>query len=71
MMAPVRYVRSLPGLGWLMAAAVLFTVAVFAVAPLRLPLGWDEITYIAQTSVHPSPVVMPLSRSPNAFTSNT
>jgi hypothetical protein len=47
------------GLGWLLAAAVLFTVAEFAVAPLRLPLGWDEITYIAQASAHPSEVVMP------------
>jgi hypothetical protein len=34
-------------------------VAEFAVAPLRLPLGWDEITYIAQTSIHASPVIMP------------
>lgn len=59
LLASARSVRSLPGLGWLLAAAVLFTVAEFAVAPVRLPLGWDEITYIAQTSVHPSPVVMP------------
>jgi hypothetical protein len=59
LMAPTRYARPLGGLGWLLAAAAAFTVAVFAVAPLRLPLGWDEITYIAQTSVHPSPVVMP------------
>jgi hypothetical protein len=59
LMASIRSVRSLPGLGWLLAAAVLFTVAGFAVAPLRLPLGWDEITYIAQFSAHPSPVVMP------------
>ena len=58
-MAPARDVRPPTGLGWLLAAAVLFTVAVFAVAPLRLPLGWDEITYIAQTSAHPSEVVMP------------
>jgi len=60
--APARDVR-LPagrdGLLWLLAAAVVFTVAEVAVAPLRLPLGWDEITYIAQTSAHPSPVVMP------------
>jgi hypothetical protein len=52
-------VRPPAGLGWLLAAAVLVTLGVFAVAPLRLPLGWDEITYIAQTSAHPSPVVMP------------
>jgi hypothetical protein len=44
---------------WLLAAAVVFTVTEFAVVPLRLPLGWDEITYIAQTSAHRSPVVMP------------
>jgi hypothetical protein len=59
LLASIRSVRSLPGLGWLAAAAVLFSVAEFAVAPLRLPLGWDEITYIAQTSAHASPVVMP------------
>ncbi len=59
LVASIRYVRSLPGPGWLLAAAVLFTAAEFAVAPLRLPLGWDEITYIAQTSAHASPVVMP------------
>jgi hypothetical protein len=47
------------GLGWLLAAALAFTVAVVVVVPLRLPLGWDEITYIAQTSAHSSPVVMP------------
>ena len=61
-MAPARDVRrpaGRGGLGWLLAAAALFTVAVFAVAPLRLPLGWDEITYIAQVSAHPSEVVMP------------
>ncbi len=46
-------------LGWLLAAAALFAIGVLAVAPLRLPLGWDEITYIAQSSVHASPVVMP------------
>jgi hypothetical protein len=55
----VRLPAGRRGLGWLVAAAVLFTVAEFVVAPLRLPLGWDEITYIAQVSAHPSPVVMP------------
>ncbi len=58
-MAPARDVRPPAGLLWLLAAAVVFTVAEVAVAPLRLPLGWDEITYIAQTSAHSSPVVMP------------
>jgi hypothetical protein len=43
----------------LLVAAALFTVGVLAVAPLRLPLGWDEITYIAQASIHASQVVMP------------
>ena len=47
------------GLGWLLAATVVFTVAELAVVRLRLPLGWDEITYIAQTSAHQSPLVMP------------
>ena len=47
------------GLGWLLVAAVVFTVAEVVVVPLRLPLGWDEITYMAQTSAHRSPVVMP------------
>jgi hypothetical protein len=59
LMASIRSAKSLPGLGWLLAAAVLFAVAEFAVAPLRLALGWDEITYIAQFSAHSSPVVMP------------
>ncbi|MGO9080098.1 MAG: hypothetical protein ACLQDY_13805 [Streptosporangiaceae bacterium] len=61
-MAPAREVRrpaGRGGLGWLLGAAVVFTVAEVAVAPLRLPLGWDEVTYIAQTSAHGSPVVMP------------
>jgi hypothetical protein len=61
-MASARDVRppaGRDGLGWLLVAAALFTLAAFAVAPLWLPLGWDEITYIAQTSAHASPVVMP------------
>jgi hypothetical protein len=60
--APAREVGPRAGrdeLGWLLAATALFTVGVLAVVPIRLPLGWDEITYIAQVSVHPSPVVMP------------
>jgi len=56
-----------PGFGdsvfWLALVAVLFVTVVLVRAPLRMPLGWDEVTYIAQTSVHSSPVVMPPNHS--------
>jgi hypothetical protein len=48
---------------WLALAGVLFTVVTLVRAPLHMPLAWDETTYIAQTSVHASPVVMPPNHS--------
>lgn len=62
----VRSLAGRDGVGWLLAATVVFTVTEFAVVPLRLPLGWDEITYIAQTSAHSSPVMMPAIHSRGA-----
>lgn len=44
---------------WLAGAAGACTVAALVFTPLRMPLGWDEITYIAQTSAHVSPILMP------------
>ena len=48
---------------WLGLAAGLFTAAELTLAPLHAPLGWDEITYIAQTSVHASPILLPPGHS--------
>jgi len=39
--------------------AAVFLLAELSPVPLRMQLGADEITYIAQTSVHASPVILP------------
>jgi hypothetical protein len=44
---------------WLILAAVVFLAAELTPALLRLPLGADEITYIARTSVRVSGVMLP------------
>lgn len=44
---------------WLVLVAVAFTLSEFTPSLLRLPLGADEITYIAQTSAHVSGVILP------------
>ena len=44
---------------WLVAATVLFVLAELIPELLRMPLGADEITYIARTSAHASPVMLP------------
>lgn len=44
---------------WLAGAAVLFILAQLTPSLLRMPLGADEITYIAQTSTHASSVMLP------------
>jgi hypothetical protein len=46
-------------LGWLAAVSVLFIAAELTPALLKLPLGADEITYIARTSAHASGVFLP------------
>ena len=44
---------------WLVLVSVLFLAAELTPALLRMPLGADEITYIARTSVHASGVSLP------------
>jgi hypothetical protein len=44
---------------WLFAVSALFLLAQMLPALLRLPLGADEITYIARTSAHLSDVYLP------------
>ncbi len=44
---------------WLILVSTLFTLAELTPALLRLPLGADEISYIAQTSAHASQVMLP------------
>jgi hypothetical protein len=44
---------------WLVLVAVAFTLLEFTPSLLKLPLGADEITYIAQTSAHASGVILP------------
>ena len=44
---------------WLFVVAAAFLVAELTPALLRMPLGTDEITYIARTSVHVSGVMLP------------
>jgi hypothetical protein len=44
---------------WLILVAAGFLVTEFSPGLLRMPLGADEITYIAQTSVHVSQVLLP------------
>lgn len=48
---------------WLVLAGALLIVVLLVREPLRMPLEWDETTYIAQTSAHASPVVMPPNHS--------
>jgi hypothetical protein len=57
----------LPGLGplgrdsnlWIALVSILFLAAELTPALLRMPLGTDEITYIARTSVHANSVSLP------------
>jgi hypothetical protein len=44
---------------WLVLVSVLFLAAELTPALLRMPLGADEITYIARTSVHSSLISLP------------
>jgi hypothetical protein len=44
---------------WLVLVAGLFTLAELTPSLMRLPLGADEITYIAQTSAHASQIILP------------
>jgi hypothetical protein len=44
---------------WLVLVAVLFLAAELTPALLRMPLGPDEITYIARTSIRPNGVSLP------------
>jgi hypothetical protein len=44
---------------WLAAASILFLAAELTPQLLRMPLGTDEITYIARTSMHVSGVSLP------------
>jgi hypothetical protein len=44
---------------WLLGVAAVFTLAQLTPSLLRMPLGPDEITYIAQTSSHASSVMLP------------
>ncbi len=44
---------------WLVLVSVLFLAAELTPALLRMPLGADEITYIARTSVHTSLISLP------------
>ena len=44
---------------WLVVVAALFLLAEFNPILLRMRLGADEITYIAQTSVHASQIILP------------
>ncbi|HUA43050.1 MAG TPA: hypothetical protein VMA32_15850 [Streptosporangiaceae bacterium] len=44
---------------WLVLVSVLFLAAELTPPLLRMPLGADEITYIARTSVHPSLISLP------------
>ena len=55
-----RYLNSI----WmLVTVCIVFFFAVVIQESFRLPLGWDEITYIAQTSIHSSPILMPPNHS--------
>ena len=40
------------GIGWLIAAAAAFTLALFLFDSLRIPLFWDESVYASQISQH-------------------
>jgi hypothetical protein len=58
--SPVRRPRLGPdSLGWILGACLLFLLAQLLPNLLRLPLGADEITYIARTSAQHSAVYLP------------
>jgi hypothetical protein len=56
---PKRNLLSPDSLFWLVLVSAAFLVAELTPALLRMPLGADEITYIARTSVHASGVSLP------------
>jgi hypothetical protein len=56
---PRRNLTSPDSLFWLVLVSVAFLAAELTPALLRMPLGADEITYIARTSVHASGVSLP------------
>ena len=56
---PPRRPLSRDSVLWLIVVAVAFLAAQLTPALLRMPLGTDEITYIARTSVHVSGVMLP------------
>lgn len=57
---PPRRLRPGPdSLAWLALVSVLFFLAELLPALLKLPLGADEITYIAKTSAHASGIFLP------------
>jgi hypothetical protein len=56
---PKRNLLGPDSLFWLVLVSVAFLAAELTPALLRMPLGADEITYIARTSVHPSGVSLP------------
>ena len=51
---PKRNLISPDSLFWLVLVSAAFLAAELTPALLRMPLGADEITYIARTSVHAS-----------------
>lgn len=56
---PARRPLSRDSVVWLILVAGAFLAAQLTPALLRMPLGTDEITYIARTSVHASGVMLP------------
>ena len=54
-----RNLTSPNSLFWLVLVSAAFLAAELTPALLRMPLGADEITYIARTSVHASGVSLP------------
>jgi hypothetical protein len=56
---PKRNLIGPDSLFWLVLVSVAFLAAELTPALLRMPLGADEITYIARTSVHASGVSLP------------
>ena len=56
---PKRNLIGPDSLFWLVLASAAFLAAELTPVLLRMPLGADEITYIARTSVHPSGVSLP------------
>ena len=56
---PARRPLSRDSVLWLVVVAGAFLAAELTPALLRMPLGTDEITYIARTSVHASGVMLP------------